>query len=345
MVKNKRELVAENAFLRQQLIVYKRQVRQPKLTSQDRGLLVVLASRVRDWKNALLVVKPETLLKWHRQGFKLFWRRKSKGEARKSRISIETIALIKQMAVENRRWREMLEQIIAGQDDPAQLAQLARGRLRDKIAELERALTGRIRDSHRLLLKLHLEHIDDLNAKIVQLSAQVDRLRLPFDPDKALQRLDAIPGVDVKVAQVILAELGTDMSRFPTAAHAASWAGLAPGRNESAGRNRSSRIHPGNSHLKTALVQAAHAAAKRNDHYLGAQYRRLAARRGKQRAAIAVAHSILVCAYHMLKRGTDYVELGGHYFDKRNQPQLQQRLVTRLEHLGFSVTLQPNAPI
>lgn len=237
--------------------------------------------------------------------------------------------------------REMLEQIIAGQDDPTRLAQLARGVLRKKIAELERALTGRIRDSHRLLLRLHLEHIDDLNNKISQLSGEIDRLLLPFDPEQAIERLDSIPGVNQTVAQVIVTELGLDMSRFPTAAHAASWAGLAPGRHESAGRNRSSRIRQGNKHLKAALVQAAHAAGKRKDHYLGAQYRRLAARRGKQRAAIAVAHSILVIAYHMLQRGTEYIELGGDYFDKRNQQQTQQRLVKRLEQLGYTVTLEP----
>lgn len=237
--------------------------------------------------------------------------------------------------------REMLEQIIAGQDDPVHLAQPARGRLREKIAELERALTGRIREAHRLLLKLHLEHIDDLNAKISQLSDEIDRLLLPFDPAKAIERLDAIPGVNGAVAQVIVAELGLEMNRFPSAAHAASWAGLAPGRHESAGRNRSSRIRQGNKHLKAALVQAAHAAGKRKDHYLGAQYRRLAARRGKQRATIAVAHSILVIVYHMLQRGTAYVELGGDYFDQRNQQQVQQRLVKRLEQLGYKVTLEP----
>jgi transposase len=237
--------------------------------------------------------------------------------------------------------REMLEQLIAGQDDAVQLAQLARGRLREKISELERALTGRMRESHRLLLRLHLEHIDDLNAKISYLSGEIDRLFIPFDTLEAIERLDAIPGVNPTIAQAILAELGKEMNRFPTAAHAASWAGLAPGRHESAGRNRSSRIRQGNKHLKTALVQAAHAAGRRKDHYLGAQYRRLAARRGKQRAAIAVAHSILVIAYHMLRRGTEYIELGADYFDKRNQQQVQQRLVKRLEQLGYKVTLEP----
>jgi transposase len=237
--------------------------------------------------------------------------------------------------------REMLQQVIEGAQDPARLAQLARGRLREKIDDLTRALTGRVRESHRVLLKLHLEHIDDLNAKITQLAEEIDRLVIPFDQVQAMARLDAIPGVNQAVAQVIVAELGLDMSRFPSAAHAASWAGLAPGRHESAGRNRSSRIQAGNTHLKTALVQAAHAAGKRKDHYLGAQYRRLAARRGKQRAAIAVAHSILVIVYHMLKNGTEYIELGGDYFDKRNEQQVQQRLVKRLEKLGYRVTLEP----
>ncbi len=234
----------------------------------------------------------------------------------------------------------MLEHLIAGQEDPSQLAQLARGTLRKKISELERALRGRIREVHRLLLQLHLEHIDDISAKITTLNEEIDRLIPPFDPTGALERLDAIPGVDAKIAQVILAELGTDMSRFPTAGHAASWAGLAPGRQESAGRQRSSRIRDGNKHLKSALVQAAHAAGHRRDHYLGAQYHRLAARRGKKRAAIAVAHSILVIAYHMLQRGTEYVELGADYFDKRNEQQVQRRLVKRLEQLGYKVSLE-----
>jgi transposase len=237
--------------------------------------------------------------------------------------------------------RDMLAQLIEGRDDPKQLAQLARGRLRQKIVDLERALTGRVRDAHRMLLKLHLEHIDDLTAKISALSEEIDRLLVPFDTTNAIVRLDGIPGVNKAVAQVMVSELGLDMTRFPNAGHAASWAGLAPGRQESAGRNRSARIRKGNKHLKTALVQAAHAAGRRKDHYLGAQYRRLAARRGKQRAAIAVAHSILVIAYHMLKRGTEYVELGGDYFDKRNQQQVQQRLVKRLEKLGYKVSLQP----
>lgn len=240
--------------------------------------------------------------------------------------------------------RDMLAQLIAGQDDPTTLAQLARGRLRQKIDELERALTGYVRPAHRMLLKLHLEHIDDLNAKVTTLSEEIERLMIPFDSVDAIERLDAIPGVNTITAQVILSELGLNMDRFPTAGHAASWAGLAPGRNQSAGRDRSTRTRKGNKQLKAALVQAAHAAGKHKDNYLGAQYRRLSARRGKQRAAVAVAHSILVIAYHMLQRRTEYIEHGGDYFDKRSQQHLQQRLVERLEKLGYQVDLHPISP-
>jgi len=239
--------------------------------------------------------------------------------------------------------RQMLEAIIAGNEDPEALAALAKGRLRAKIPDLERALSGRIRTSHRLLLRLHLEHIDDLANKIEKLNEEIDRLTLPFDEDEQLRRLDDIPGVGREVAQVIIAELGVDMNRFPSAAHAASWAGLAPGKNESAGKNRSGKITPGNRHLKAMLVQAAHAVSRTKDNYLAAQFRRLAARRGKKRAAIAVAHSILVIAYHMLRDGTEYRDLGGDYFDKRNKEKLQRNLVSRLEGLGLKVMLEPAA--
>ena len=241
--------------------------------------------------------------------------------------------------------REMLAAIIAGKEDPQALAELAKGRLRAKIPELERALPGRVRDSHRLLLQLHLEHIDDLSSKITRLSEEIEQQMRPFDEDEQLQRLDDIPGVGREVAQVILAELGNDMRRFPSSAHAASWAGLAPGKNESAGKNRSGKITAGNRHLKSALVQAAHAVSRTKDNYLAAQFRRLAARRGKKRAAIAVAHSILVIAYHMLRDGTEYCDLGGDYFEKRNKDQLQRHLVKRLEGLGLQVSLTPVAAV
>jgi len=239
--------------------------------------------------------------------------------------------------------RNMLAQLIAGQDDPSQLADLAQKRLRQKIAELERALEGHVRRHHRLLLSLHLEHIDDLSATIDKLDEEIDRLLVPFDQIEALERLDAIPGVNKTTAQVIIAEFGLDMSRFPDAGHAASWAGLVPGRNESAGRNRGSRTSKGNKYLKSALVQAAHAAGRSKDNYLSALYRRLASRRGKQRAAVAVAHSILVVVYHMLRHGTVYQDLGGDYFDKQKQASIERRLIKRLESFGYKVALEPVA--
>lgn len=237
--------------------------------------------------------------------------------------------------------REMLAAIIAGKDDPQALAQLAKARLRTKIAELELALTGHVQDSHRLLLTLHLEHIDDLNTKLERLEQEIEQSMSPFDEDDLLARLDTIPGVDQKTAQVIIAELGTDMSRFQSAGHAASWAGLVPGKNESAGRNRSAKTSKANRYLKTALVEAGMAAGRSKDNYLAAQYGRLAARRGKKRAAVAVAHSILIIAYHIIRNGTTYVDLGANYFDKRKQDAVQQQLVRRLENLGFKVSLEP----
>ena len=239
--------------------------------------------------------------------------------------------------------REMLTQLIAGQDDPVVMAQLARGRMRSKIDELEQALTGHVQAHHQLMLRLHLEHIDELNAKIERLNEEIERQMVPFDQGDLVARLDAVPGLDARVIQGIIAELGTDMSRFPTAAHAVSWAGLAPGKNESAGRNHSARAPKGNRYLKVLLVQAAHTVARSKNNYLDAQFRRLAARRGKKRAAVAVARSILVIVYHMIRHGTTYTDLGVDYFDKRNQAQTERRLIKRLEQLGYTVTLEARA--
>jgi transposase len=237
--------------------------------------------------------------------------------------------------------REMLRAIIAGKDDPAALAELAKGRMRTKIDELEKALTGYVRQNHRLLLRMHLEHIDELNGKLEELDAEIDRLMRPFDQDDLVERLDAITGVGKQTVEVVIAEIGTDMSRFPTHRHLASWAGLAPGQNESAGRNRSARTPKGNQYLRTALVEAAQAAGRTKGTYLGEQYRRLARRRGKKRAAVAVAHSMLVIMYHMIQKGTDYRERGSTYFDQLNPQRTQKWLVKRLEQLGFQVQLEP----
>jgi transposase len=239
--------------------------------------------------------------------------------------------------------RAMLAALINGLNDPVALADLAQGKLRQKLDQLEQALTGKVSASHRLLLRLHLEHIDDLNAKLATLTAEIDRLVGQLELEEALSRLDAIPGVGVEVAQAILAELGTDMSRFPSSAHAASWAGLAPGRHESAGRNQSSHISPGRRFLKQMLIQAAHGAGASKNNYLSTLFRRLTARRGKKRAAIVVARTILVIAYHMLRDGTPYTDLGADYLDKCDEQHLKRRLVKRLEQLGLKVTLEPLA--
>jgi transposase len=235
--------------------------------------------------------------------------------------------------------RSMLQAIVTGKDDPAALAELAKGRMRTKIAALEQALAGRVRDSHRLLLRMHLEHIDELNAKIGELDREVDRLMSPFDPEQLIDRLDAIPGVGLITAQIVIAELGIDMSRFPTHGHAVSWAGLAPGKNESAGRNHSARTLKANRYLRTALVEAAHAAG-RTPTYLGEKYRRLARRRGKKRAAVAVARTLLTIIYHMIREGSTYIDRGATYFDQLHPQSTQQWLTRRLERLGFQVTLE-----
>lgn len=240
--------------------------------------------------------------------------------------------------------REMLAAIIDGQTDPSALAQLAKGRLRPKIAELERALQGQVRDIHRLMLTLHLEHIDDLNAKLITLEQEISPRVRPFDVDDLLARLQTIPGVGLNTARTLIAEVGVDMSRFPSARHLASWAGLSPGKNESAGKNRSARINKANPYLRTAFVEAAHGAARSKDNYLAAQYRRLATRRGKKRAAIAVAHSILIIVYHLIQRGTQYIDLGADYFDQCSADAIQKSLVKRLEKLGFQVNLDPVSP-
>lgn len=239
--------------------------------------------------------------------------------------------------------RAMLAAIIDGEEKPQVLAQLARRKMRSKIPALQLALQGNVREPHRVLLGLHLQHIDALDAMLQHLQQAVDQLLPPFDQDDVLARLDTIPGVGPTTAQIIVAEIGTDMSRFADANHLASWAGLAPGKNQSAGRNYSARIAPGNRHLRNVLIEAAHSVGRTKDNYLAAQYRRLAARRGKKRAAVAVAHSILKIAFHVIKNGTTYVDLGPTYFDQRDQQATQRRAIRRLEALGFKVTLDPVA--
>jgi transposase len=233
----------------------------------------------------------------------------------------------------------MLVQLSNGQTDPSLLASLAKGRLREKRAELEASLVGRIEPHHRLLIVELLAHVDYLDESIERLSAEIEHRLRSFDEDQRL--VDTIPGVNTKTAQVLLAEAGTDMRRFPTGQHLSSWAGICPGQNDSAGKRYSGKTRKGNRWLRQALIEAAHGAARSKDTYLAAQYQRLAARRGKKRAALAVAHSILVIAYHVLQRRQPYRELGPNFFDERDKTHVQRRLVHRLEKLGFTVELHP----
>ena len=239
--------------------------------------------------------------------------------------------------------RAMLDAIVAGQTDSAVMAELAKGRLRDKRDQLEQALHGRVLAHHRFILSELLCQIDSLDETIARFNAEIEAACTPFE--EAVVHLDTIPGVARATAELIVSEIGTDMSRFPSAQHLAAWAGVAPGNNESAGKRLSGRVRQGNHTLRTGLVQAAHAAS-RTKSYLSAQYHRLAGRRGKNRAIMAVAHSILVIAFHLIQRGEDYRELGKDYFDKRRPDVAARRLTQRLIQLGYEVTLNPTkAPL
>jgi transposase len=234
--------------------------------------------------------------------------------------------------------RAMLEAIIKGMEDPRALAGLARGKLQDKRTQLEAALQGLVGEHQRLLLKSLLRQLDFLGAEVDQMDAEIARrMRLV---EEALQRLDTIPGVGRRTAEQLLSEIGSDMSRFPTAGHLASWARLCPGNNESAGKRMSGRTGRGNPWLRSVLVEAAWAASRSRTSYLSAQYHRLAARRGGKRAAVALAHSILVITYHLLRDGGVYQELGGNYFDERAHEATVRRSVSRIERLGYKVMVE-----
>lgn len=234
--------------------------------------------------------------------------------------------------------RAMLEALIAGQSDAATMADLAKGRLRSKREQLAQALTGRVQPHHRFILTELLCQLDALDETIEHFDAEIVKYCAPFE--KAVALLDTIPGIARATAELIVAEIGTDMDRFPTAHHLAAWAGLAPGSDESAGKRRSSKKRKGNRILCTGLIQAAHAAAHTKGNYLSAQYHHLVGRRGKKKALVAVAHSILVIAYHMIKRKEPYQDLGGNYFDQLNPEATAKRLMKRIEKLGYQVTLQ-----
>jgi transposase len=245
--------------------------------------------------------------------------------------------------------RAMLSALVAGERDPEVLAELARGKLRRKIPELRQALRGRFREHHALLIGMSLEHLVHLETAIARLDERVDTLiethtseaGLPFA--RARDRLTTITGVGKRAAECILAEIGVDMTRFPTAGHLASWAGACPGNNITGGKRGSGRTTHGDVWLLDILTQCAWAAAHIRDTYLSAQFWRLARRIGRKKAAIAVAHSILVGSWHLLTDDRDYADLGGDYFTRRNPDRQRDRLIAQLQGLGYRVTLDKAA--
>lgn len=233
--------------------------------------------------------------------------------------------------------RAMLRALLAGERDPAVLAELAKGRLRRKLPELEQALAGRFTAHHAVLVRLALEHLEQLEAMIAALDAEVDAAIAPFAHARDL--LDTIPGIDTRAAETILGEIGADMTVFPDAAHLASWAGLAPGNNVTGGKRRSGKRRPGDRWLSGILVECAWSAARTRDTYLAAQFWHLARRIGKKKAAVAVAHTILVIVWHLLSRNCTYQELGGDWFGQRDAERARARAVAQLEKLGYRVSL------
>jgi transposase len=235
--------------------------------------------------------------------------------------------------------RDMLRAIIRGEGDPVVLAELARQRLRKKIPQLQEALLGEVTEHHRFLLKMFLEQVEFLEGQIARLSQRLTEV-LPAPFAEAIARLQTIPGIDGRAAQNIVAEIGADMKPFKSAGHLASWVGICPGNHESAGKRRSGRTTKGNAWLRVTLVQCAWAASHTKGTYLAAQYKRLAARRGKKRALVAVGHTLLGVVYAVLRKQSVYRELGGDYLDRQDKEKLTARLLKRLEKLGVKVTVE-----
>jgi transposase len=258
--------------------------------------------------------------------------------------------------------RAMLAALLAGETDPATVANLARGKLRKKQAQLTQALEGHLQAHHQFLLRTQLAHLDSLDGYIAACDAEIaaalqqeatpgaEASSAEADPDasppsylEAVQFLDTIPGVNQRLAEIFLAEIGADMRRFPSARHLASWVGICPGNHQSAGKQLSGKTRQGDRWLRQALVEAAHGAMRTKDTYLSAQGRRLSRRRGKRRAIVAVGHSILIIAYHLLSRKQPYQDLGSNYFDERDRTQVARQSIRRLEQLGYTVTVEtPN---
>jgi transposase len=234
--------------------------------------------------------------------------------------------------------RTMLEALVGGTTDPGVLAELARGKLRAKLPALRQALAGRFRTHHGLLVSQLLAHLDYLDESIETLSRDVERVIAPFG--EIVNRLDTIPGINRRAAEVLIAELGVDMTVFPSDRHVASWAGMCPGQHESAGKRQSGKARKGNRWLRSVLIEAALASIRKRDCALGSRYRRLLRHRGHKKAVFAIGHVLLVTAYHLIARGTSYQELGSHYYDQRYTERITAQAVRALERQGYRVTLE-----
>jgi transposase len=234
---------------------------------------------------------------------------------------------------------EMLAGLLEGRATAEELAELARGRMRAKKTQLAAALEGQLQPHHRLIVSQLLADLAWCEEQIAEVTAEIAR-RLANE-EQTLERLDEIPGVNRRIAEIIIAEAGSDMSRFPTEGQFVAWSGYCPGNNQSGGRRRHGRTRPGNRSLKRAIAEAAHAAGRKKGSFFQARYQRLAKRRGKKRAKVAVGHSLLKAVYHMLSRGTHYEELGEDYYDRRDPAQAAQKLARKIEKLGFRVDLTP----
>jgi transposase len=240
----------------------------------------------------------------------------------------------------------ILRALLEGQEDPKVLAELARGRLRNKRDELERALKGKLREHHRFLLGDLLVHLDFLDEQIAKVEERIEAKLSQMPPfQEAIRLLDTIPGVDRHLGILIVAEIGVDMGRFPSDRHLTAWAGVAPGNNETGGKQRSGKTRKGNQYLQQGLVLAAHGAARKKNNYLRSLYYRLKSRRGEARAAVAVGRSILQMAYHMIRRGEEYRELGENYLDRVDRERTVKRLIKRLHALGFIVHVKDQTSV
>jgi len=238
--------------------------------------------------------------------------------------------------------RDMLRALIAGETDASAMAELARRRLRCKIPELREALTGRVTGHHRFMLGFLLDQVEAVETQITSLESRIESVLSPFERE-LVERLDTIPGFDRCAAQSLIAEIGTDMTRFGTSKRLSAWAGMAPGNHQSGGKRKKSRCPDGNRHIRSLLTQTGWAASRTKKTYFKSQYHRLAKRRGKKRAALALGHSQLVIAFHLIRDGGVYEDLGPDHFDKLQQQRHAQHLAQRLRRMGYQVTLLPAA--